>query len=157
MSNFYAKICLNGHVLIESHPLTKDEFCEICGSKLISKCPNCNSAIKEWNYGGMAVIGKPKYERPMYCRTCGKSYPWTEAALEATILMIQEDNELSELERQNLASSLPDVISETPKTNLAMVRVKKALLSAGKFTADAIRQFVIDFGCEMAKTTLLSP
>lgn len=155
MPNFYAKICLNGHVHVETYPLTKDEYCEICGAKLISKCPHCNSTIKEWNYNGVIVAGKPNYTRPMYCRTCGKPYPWTESALEATILMIQEDTELSALERQNLESSLPDIISETPKTNLAMIRVKKALLTAGKFTADAIRQFVIDFGCELAKSALL--
>lgn len=56
---------------------------------MISKCPNCNSIIKEWHYNGFASI-----------------------------------------------------------------RVKKALLSTGQFTAEAVREFVIDFGCELAKKSI---
>ncbi len=154
MSDFYVNICQNGHVLIERSPLSKEQFCETCGAKLLSKCPNCQTVIKEWHYGGVAVLGTPKYERPLYCKSCGKPYPWTEAALEATALMIQEDAELSELERKTLEECLPDIISETPKTKVASVRVKKALLTAGEFTVEAVRQFVIDFGCELAKKSL---
>lgn len=154
MSNFYAKICLNGHALVERHPLNSDEYCETCGAKMISKCPDCNNPIKEWDYSGVAVLGTPDFERPLYCKSCGKPYPWTKSAIEATALMIQEDNELSELERKSLEDSLPDIIAETPKTKVASIRVKKALLSAGKFTAEAIREFVIDFGCELAKKSI---
>lgn len=154
MSDFYAKVCLNGHQLVDGHPLTGAQYCELCGAKIISKCPSCGTPIKEWHYNGIAVIGTPKFERPLYCRSCGKPYPWTESALEATALMIQEAEELSSLERQNLQQSLPDIMTETPKTKVATIRIKKALLSAGEFTADALRQFVIDFGCELAKKSL---
>ena len=68
--------------------------------------------------------------------------------------MIQEEEELSDSMKESLTSSLPDIISETPGTNLAIVRMKKALMSAGKFTAEALRQFVIDFGCELAVKSL---
>lgn len=154
MSGFYAKICQNGHVLIECSRSSKEEFCEICGAKMLSQCPHCQTAIKEWHYNGVAVLGTPKYNRPLYCKSCGKAYPWTEAALEATALIIQEDTELSELERQNLEESLPDIIAETPKTKVASIRIKKALHIAGEFTAETIRQFVIDFDCELAKKSL---
>lgn len=154
MSDFYAKICLNGHELVESSPLVKEEYCETCGAKIISKCPICKAPIKEWHFNGVLYLGTPEFEKPLYCRSCGKPYPWTEAALEATMLMIQEDEELSSLERQNLEQSLPDIISETPKTKVASIRIKKALLTAGEFTADALRQFVIDFGCELAKKSI---
>ena len=154
MSDFYAKVCLNGHPLVTTAPLNSEEYCEKCGSKMISKCPNCNSIIKQWHYNGFAYIGTPSFELPMYCKSCGNPYPWTEAALKATALMIQEDAELSELERKNLEEALPDIISETPKTKVASIRVKKALLSAGQFTAEAVREFVIDFGCELAKKSI---
>lgn len=154
MSNFYAKICLNGHDLIERSPLIHDEYCEKCGAKMIAKCPHCDTAIKEWDYTGVAVIGLPRFEKPMYCKSCGKPYPWTEAAIETTKLLIMEEEELSEQLKTSLVESLPDVIVETPKTNLAVVRLKKGLASAGRFTADAIRQFAIDFGCEFAKKSL---
>lgn len=154
MSDFYAQICSNGHVLINRQPPKDNEYCETCGAKMLSKCPNCNSPIHEWHYYGVTVLGSVKYVRPNYCKSCGKAYPWTEAALEATAIMIQEDSILSELERNSLQQSLPDIIAETPKTKVASIRIKKALLTVGEFTADALRQFVIDFGCELAKKSL---
>ena len=69
-------------------------------------------------------------------------------------LLIAEEEGFSEQQKASLVEVLPDVIVETPKTNLAVVRLKKGLASAGKFTADAIRQFAIDFGCEFAKKSL---
>ena len=153
MSDYYGKVCLNGHTIVEPTPIKEKQFCEQCGASVISHCPHCSTVIKEWHYYGV-VAGKPKMERPYYCKACGHPYPWTEAAIEATALVIQEDEELSELERKNLESSLPDLISETPKTQVAAIRVKKALLTAGTFTAEALRQFVIDFGCELAIRSL---
>ena len=74
MSNFYAQICSNGHVLINRHPSDDNEYCEICGAKMLSKCPNCNSTIREWHYNGVTVLGSVKYERPNYCKSCGKAF-----------------------------------------------------------------------------------
>ena len=153
MSDFYVKVCINGHSFVERHPLNSTEYCEKCGAKLISRCPACNSVIKECHINA-AVLYTPTFEKPLYCRSCGNPYPWTSSAIEATALMIQEDAELSELERQKLEESLPDIISETPKTKVASIRIKKALLSAGEFTKDALREFVLDFGCELAKKSI---
>jgi len=108
----------------------------------------------EWDWGGRVVLGIPSYERASYCKHCGKPYPWTETALETATELIEEEETLDPVQRDKLVSSLPDLIAETPKTQVAVVRVKKFLASAGKFTADAIRQFVIDFGCELAKQQL---
>lgn len=151
MSDFYAKICLNGHSIVESKPIHSKQFCEECGAEMISACPSCNAPIKEWHYSSDRVVMKPKPINPLYCKNCGSPYPWTKAAIEATILTIQEDAALSEIEQNNLKDSLPDLMSETPRTKLATIRVKKVLISAGEFTADAIRQFIIDFGCELAR------
>ncbi len=38
-----------------------DKFCSICGSELITKCPNCNNPISN------------SYAK--YCKHCGKAYP----------------------------------------------------------------------------------
>lgn len=157
MSNYYAKICMNGHIFVESIPLNKNEYCVRCGSKLISSCPDCKSVIKEWHYQNVIVCYTPKLELPMYCRSCGNPFPWTISALESTKLAIQEDEQLSGLDCQRLEESLTDLLNENPKTQVAIIRTKKALSSVGKFTADAIRQFIIDFGCELAKKAILDP
>lgn len=147
-------ICLNGHVILSDKWIVNDEFCEKCGAKMLDKCPSCGKPIKEWDYGGVFVVGNPEYERAAYCKNCGSPYPWTQSAINATAELLEEEEQLSELERNKLISSLPDIISETPKTQVAIVRFKKALLNIGKFTAEGLRQFAIDFGCELAKKQL---
>ena len=141
-----ATICKNGHP-INIHGQIAETYCSICGAENISQCPTCNSDIHGW--GKKWVVGR-RYTVPKYCYFCGNPYPWTQQSLEAAKELILEDESLSELEKDNLSNSLPDIITETPKTSLAATRFKKALRSAGNFTADALRQFVIDFGCELA-------
>ena len=152
--NYYAFVCENGDTMISSQPLTTPLFCKKCGTKMLSKCPSCGRAIEEWHRSDDFIAGKPRYARANYCQGCGKPYPWTQTALDAAKELILESEELDILQRQKLAESLPDLITETPKTQVAVVRVRKAMLSVGKFTADGIHQFIIDFGCELAKKQL---
>ena len=153
MSDVYAKICTNGHSIVERYPLRSVKYCEKCGAQLISKCPVCDSVIKEWHINAN-VFYIPSFEKPLYCRSCGNPYPWTSAAIEATSAMIFEDSRLSELEKKNLVDSLSDIIVETPRTKVATIKIKKGLLACGKFTVESLRQFIIDFGCELAKSYL---
>lgn len=85
----------------------------------------------------------------------GSPYPWTSAALQNAKAIIEEDSELNDELKFSMSDSLPDILAETPGTNLAVVRLKKVFRQAGKLTCDALRQFVIDFGCELAKRSLL--
>lgn len=152
---------LTGQVCLNGHPITGDAdsgfaqpFCSSCGAQTITHCPHCNAPIHgDYNETVLVCFGSV-FEPDAYCYNCGKPYPWTEKAIEKTILLIQEDEELSNVLKESLASSLPDVIVETPATNLAVMRMKKAFAIAGKFTVDALRQFVIDFGCELACRSL---
>ena len=148
-----ASICKNGHV-VSKYDANTQKYCSKCGAEVISLCPHCSLPIRGLFVSEIYIIGNRPYTRPDYCYNCGKPYPRTESALESTALLIQEEEELSEQLKTSLVESLPDIITETPKTNLAVVRVKKCLASAGKFTADAVRQFAIDFGCEFAKKSL---
>ena len=74
--------------------------------------------------------------------------------MDAVAELLEEEEQLDDIQRSKLTASLPDIVSETPKTQVAVVRFKKALLSVGKFTAEGLRQFAIDFGCELAKSQL---
>lgn len=154
MSSYYgASICKNGHVL-DKFDANKQKFCSTCGSDVISACPQCNNSIRGLMKLNYAYVGVRDYPRPDYCHTCGKPYPWTELAIKNASLLIQEEFDLPEQLKFSVIESLPDIITETPGTNVAVVRVKKFLMSAGSFTADGLRQFVIDFGCELAKKSI---
>lgn len=79
MSNFYARICENGHVDI-SYRRAREETCRKCGSPLMDSCPRCGSIIKVWHYYGMVYL-TPKnleFQPPQCCRECGAVFPWAE-------------------------------------------------------------------------------
>lgn len=150
-----ALICENGHVInshVHKYPDQNSKFCSVCGALAISSCPHCQQNIKGHSTGDYSYLST--YKVPSYCEHCGAPFPWTESAIHNAALIIQEEEELSAELKESIVDALPDIVTETPATNLAMVRVKKGLAAAGKFTSDALRQFVIDFGCELAKKSL---
>lgn len=95
-----------------------------------------------------------KYDRPAYCHNCGKPYPWTESAIETMRKIIWEDEDLFEDEKERMNESLPDLITETPKTELAIMQVKKCAMRATKAVGTALLNFVIENGCEKVVTAL---
>lgn len=152
-----AQICMNGHCITDSYdayPQRGQPFCEQCGASTITECPSCKAKIRGDYYEDGICSLSSFFKAPAYCCQCGAPFPWTQAAMEAAADLIKEDQELLPDQQERLLASLPDIIAETPRTNLATVRIKKALLAAGKFTAEGLRQFVIDFGCELAKKQL---
>lgn len=148
-----AQICINGHCTcssVDENPEMSQNFCKNCGKITITACPSCRAKIRG-SYKEPGIIDLcSTYHTPAYCYNCGAPYPWTQTALDSTKELIAEDENLHEDEKKKLSESLPDIMSVTPRTQLATTRIKKSLQVAGKYTADAIRQFVIDFGCELA-------
>ena len=144
-----ATICENGHVLNATRAVS-DKYCTECNAKVITKCPYCGNPIRGMYESDSIVIFPGSYKLPKYCYNCGEAYPWTEKSIKNTQALICEDDSLSNVDKERLSRSLPDIMSETPGTQLAISHVKKALSAAGRFTSDGLRQFVIDFGCELA-------
>ena len=150
-----ATICKNGHT-VNSSKKVQDKYCYHCGAETISECPHCNIDIRgDYEVPNVFVVGD-KYDVPKYCFNCGKPFPWTEQAISNMEQIILENSELSLQDNERLIESLPHAMAETPSTSLAATRIKKALINAGTFTADALRQFVIDFGCEMLKNYIMN-
>ncbi len=145
-----AQICLNGHVIndsIDSHPELNENFCSKCGAKTITSCPACGAPLHgDFDCGSFLNLEPPSADA--YCYNCGAPYPWTESALKSTALLLQEEELLTDAVKETLIHELPDIISETPKTKLAVLHIQKYLPTIGRFTADALKQFIIDFGCE---------
>lgn len=154
MSYYTGFICTNGHEISSLSYSCSDKYCTKCGAPVISKCDNCGTIIRGCYDSPYGYFGD--YDVPSYCHNCGKPYPWTISAIEATVNMLKE-SDLSCDEQQRLISILPDAVSETPQTQLAAFRFKKAMASAGSFVADGLREFAISFGCELLKKQLGLP
>lgn len=153
-----ALICLNGHVIsdnIGDHPELGEKFCQKCGAETIRKCLNCEADIRgEYYVESVICIGGERMKAPLYCHNCGKPFPWTEDELEAARMAIDEDDKLKSDEKELLKKSLPDLIAETPRTSLAVMRMKKAVLHVGSFTKDVLNKFIVSMCCELAKSQL---
>ena len=98
------QVCLNGHKISQTarkYPTGK-KFCQICGEKTITQCPDCRKDIRgEYHYdptpGIIDLTGSTELDIPKNCINCGNAYPWTK-------------NELEHKEITNENSSKPDKI-----------------------------------------------
>lgn len=141
-----AQICLDGHIInpfFNRFPQFNKKFCDICGKETITKCPNCDSEIQ-----GDPIL---KDSAPNYCYSCGKPYPWTETKIKVTQELIQELEDISKEDKEILIRSINDIVIETPKTNLAVTRIKKVFNNCTEQILKILYKVFIDIASETAK------
>lgn len=156
MTSWYdaAQVCINGHAINDSfrqHPTLNQDFCDKCGAKTITKCESCNAEIRgHYNVPGVAAIGF-KYNPPKFCHNCGNSYPWTKAGLESAKELAEEMEGLKPEERESLKKSLDDLVKDSPNTQVAALKFKKLMSKAGKTSANALKDILVNIISESAK------
>lgn len=128
-------VCLNGHIIngwSRSDPGRNSKFCRECGEPTIDACESCHAAIRgegrSSGAGGSILFGMAL---PMHCYECGKAMPWTQRRTEALAEAIEWVEELPDADKDKLKESIPDVISETARTDTAVARFRKAIGKAG--------------------------
>lgn len=150
-----AQVCLNGHVITKIYNISlerRKSFCDKCGAPTIHQCQNCGENIQgEYMVPGMAAGGFTK-KAPVYCFNCGEPFPWTESRLEAARELVAGTDDFDG--KDELVESLPDLVSDNPRTIVAATKWKKALIQVGGFTVDAFREIIIDVLSESAKKIL---
>lgn len=75
-------------------------------------------------------------------------------SIETARLLIQEDMQLSEVDKEILNLSIADLLTETPKTKLATMRYKKYILKAMNITVQGLRDLLVDLVSESVKKAL---
>lgn len=152
-----AAVCENGHVIsshVRSHPETHAKFCSSCGARAVDHCAKCLTIIrgsKIMPEGGYVV---DLWIPPRHCAECGEPFPWTAAKTVALHDAIDELDELQPEERQKLQDSIPDIISNTPKTEPAALRFKKVFAKLGKGAGEMLHKVLVDVGAEVAKKSM---
>lgn len=155
-SHDVALICLNGHVItsgLRLSPELAQARCSRCGEETTSSCVSCGESIRGY-YSVPGVIAFHEYQRPAFCHGCGECFPWTKSMVEAARDLALEESALNEDERKAWATTLDDLIADTPRTQLAAVRFKKYFAKAGAATAAAMREIVVEIASEAAKKVL---
>lgn len=148
-----ASICLNGHIM-NSKKSNFQKYCSICGESVISQCNHCNAPLRgDLSYSGFTVE-KRSDKKDYYCHSCGKPYPWTERIINSSIELLSLDKDLTDEEKTILKSAIPDLIVETPKTQVAVVKYKNIIAKAQKTIKDAMYQLLVDVVSETIKNSL---
>lgn len=153
-----AQICLNGHMITDSADVNRElqsPHCSDCGAKTIMNCPECNQGIRgDYFVEGVYMLGT-SISVPAYCHQCGNSYPWTEAKLKAAEDLVDELDELTPEEREQLKGTFADLTKNGPQTEVAGIRFKKILAKVGNEAASLMRKLVVDIASETAKKVIL--
>lgn len=147
-----AQVCINGHVVNSSYnryPAFNEQFCATCGAETITTCQHCNSPIKG-DYG----VTTAHYERRAYCDSCGKPYPWTATSIEAARELIQFSEQLNQTEKDDFKLVIPDLITDTPKTKVALAKFSAYAKKMGKEAASGIRDIIVDIASEAVKKSI---
>lgn len=156
-SPYYQTVCLKGHQqrdYAKLDELLEDQgFCTICGSKIITKCPECDQ-----HFLGFNNLTKGYVEPiPQYCSKCGAPLPWTLETLKTFDELLDLEDKLSIKEKDKIKGYLPDLINETPSTETKASIVKVYLSNASKTVGALIYNFLVDVVSETAKKTLEGP
>jgi len=159
MSGFYdvALICLNGHVVNDSsrsRPQHNQKYCDKCGESTISKCTKCGTDIRGDYHVPSVVVMSGMSTPPRYCHECGTAYPWTERALNAANDIAGAIDSLSSDERRELQSSFPDLIKESPQTEVAKLKFKKLMRKVGDESYQAVKSVLISAVSEAVKKAI---
>lgn len=146
------QVCLNGHSITRDYhldPGTRDDYCSKCGAKTIRECPECGADIRgRLLHSQVSVVGvKP----PRFCRVCGAPYPWTTTTIKVAEELINEATEVNKQVREDVIDTLPDLLTDTPRTELGANRMVRFLRRASTPIGEALHKWTVDVASETAK------
>ena len=129
-------ICLNGHVVPNEYGVERTKYCLQCGEPIVSQCQSCQRPLPipdEFDLHPAA---------PVHCGHCGEPHEWTRRQKQAAIGLFVEDVGDND-DAKNFAAELEHISRDTPKAQLAAVRINKLLAKLGTGTANLIRDIVV--------------
>lgn len=150
------QVCLNGHRINSSSrgfPQHNKNFCPDCGEATIQACPSCECPIKGHLIGAFTINETPVRA---FCDNCGMPYPWQISKVDNAVELLRLKG-LDEGIVQEVEKNLPAIVRDTPKTEVAVLRMKQALEKAGKPLYDIGIKVISDVAAATAKSYLGLP
>ena len=135
------QVCTNGHEITAfavSQPSSRRPFCESCGAETILTCPTCNRPLRGYRHIS-GVVGLFDTSVPPYCADCGSPYPWQQSRMTNVVQVLQEAH-VSEADLEIVTSLLPDISRETPKTDIASLKVRAII---NRISDEQMRKVVV--------------
>lgn len=159
MNSYYeiAQICLSGHIInteSRNNQECNKAFCSRCGEQTIIACTHCEGSIRgrRMTYGNQPY--RYTYHTPSYCDKCGKPYPWTLNSQEAAYELIELSEDLNDVDKEDFKLTITELVKDTPKTTVAIVKFNKYLGRAGKVVATGLKDILVDVVSEAVKKSI---
>lgn len=141
------QVCENGHKRTGCYHLIlerRQKFCDQCGEKTITACPNCDKEIQgdllkeledgSWEQDRRVFV-------PLYCRDCGKPYPWTQRKIATAIQIFTEFGELDDEEKKTIEQDIENIAKDVPDTELSARRINRIWEKYGPVCYEVIMEF----------------
>jgi len=148
------QVCENGHQITSSYresPEQRQNYCDQCGAKTITKCLNCNAEIRGY-YSVPGVFSLGKTLVPSHCHNCGKAYPWTEKKIATAIQIVTEFGDLSEEEKGTIEQDINNIAKDIPQAELSAMRIRRIWEQYGKIAYNVIMEFASKTAAEVLKS-----
>jgi hypothetical protein len=152
-----AQVCPNGHVAnpgTQKHSDWNRAFCETCGEKTLTVRSQCNTSIRGLLKDSGVLLDFETYAPPLFCYNCGAEFPWTQRATQAAIELAAESGELDAGEQQQFTESIYGVVKNTPRMQVAALRIVKILGKLRQPTINAIQTVLNGVLSEAAKRAI---
>lgn len=152
LENDIQQVCMNGHQITDcfnQFPESRRNFCPKCGKPTITQCQSCNAHIPGHDY--LTIYPESV---PNFCGNCGEPYPWTKIKIENSQELIEELGELSPEDKLILKTSLDELIRESPKAEVALLRFKKIATKLGKESYELFKKVISDIVSETIRKSL---
>jgi hypothetical protein len=127
------------------------EFCPNCGAKTVMACPECHTPIPG-HYYIPGTFSLDETTVPNNCHACGSAYPWRQDALASATEILQF--EMGGQDATEAAALVPIIAMDSPKAELAALKLKRLMSKLGKPAYDVAIKVVSDLASETAKKTL---
>ena len=156
-----AQYCENGDLITLDirDPYSTENFCSICGAKTITCCPHCGKPIigksvdlVENDYFGTSRNIVTVKSRPSHCSSCGEMFPWAETASNTIRDILIELEDVNPEEVQRTIDLIPDIISVTPRTDLAKIRLRKIYSAAGDISKNILKSMIVKYACDAIRS-----
>lgn len=96
-------------------------------------------------------------EPPAYCHACGAPYPWTAEGIDAARALAEELEGLNDADRIAITASIDDLVVESPRTPVAVLRFKKIIARARGPARELLLDLIAKIAVESAKAGLGGP
>jgi hypothetical protein len=123
----------------------------------MTHCPNCRVGIRGDYHVEEVFVLNAHYTPPAYCFNCGNPFEWTKRKIAGAVDLLEIGADVTPVELQQFRTDLTDATRDTPKTQVASLRIRNLMAKVGTSVAGGVREIVIDLVSETAKKIIWGP